>query len=190
MQGDPGTVASDGAQMERVAAGDEVACRALVRQHLPGVFNLAFRMLGDHGLAEDVAQEAFIRLWKQSKHWQAKASVRTWLFRVTHNLAIDAIRRRGRHAERELPETLVAADRPGETVYGMEIGRQVGAAVQALPERQRTAITLVHFEGVAAGEAAAVMGVSVEALESLLARARRRLRETLAVLRDELDEAG
>jgi RNA polymerase sigma-70 factor (ECF subfamily) len=175
--------------MESVAAGDPHVCRALVQRHLAGVYNLAYRMLGDHGLAEDVAQESFLRLWKQSKRWRPEASIRTWLFRVTHNLAIDELRRRNRHPAVELPETMAVPSNALAAVYRGEISAQIDHALQTLPERQRTAFALVHQEGFGGSEAAAIMGISIEALESLLARARRRLRESLAVFRDGFGEA-
>src|SRR5689334_20304146 len=85
---------SDAALMRRVAAGDSAATRLVVTRHLPQVLALARRMLNDAAEAEDVAQEAMLRLWQASTRWHEDAPVAAWLYRVAHNLAIDRIRRR------------------------------------------------------------------------------------------------
>jgi RNA polymerase sigma-70 factor (ECF subfamily) len=186
-----GDVVSDGALMRRVAAGDEVACRQLVDRHLRGMVGLAYRMLDDRAAAEDVAQECFLRLWQQSRCWRAEARVATWLYRVAHNLCVDQLRRRRRHRAdplAEVAEVADPADGPLEISQRAELAARVDAAIRALPERQRTAITLVHHQEVGNIAAAEIMGTSVEALESLLARGRRTLRERLRDLRG--DGAG
>ena len=85
---------SDAVLLERFAAGDQSAARALSDQLLPGALRQAYRMLGDQAEAEDVAQDAMLRLWKQATDWRAgEARVSTWLYRVVHNLCIDRIRK-------------------------------------------------------------------------------------------------
>lgn len=181
-----GDVESDALLMQRVAAGDNRACRDLAAAHLARLVALAGRMLGERAAAEDVAQEAFFRLWRQAGRWQAKARIGTWLYRVAHNLCIDRLRAQGKLSDREVPDRPDPAPGPFAARHQSQVAARVEAALAGLPERQRTALALVHFEEVGNSEAAEIMGVSVEALESLLARGRRRLRQDLAGERDEL----
>ena len=171
----------DLALVRRAGAGDQAACAALVDRHLTRVLALAARLLGDRAAAEDVAQEAFLRVWRHAGSWRAgEARFATWLHRVTVNLCQDRRRRR-----REAPlET--AADPPSPepgpeaALQRRAVAARVEAALAALPERQRTALVLCHYQELSNAEAAQLLGVTVEALESLLARGRRRLREILA----------
>jgi RNA polymerase sigma-70 factor (ECF subfamily) len=156
---------SDDQLLARVAVDDPAATRAMVARKLPRLLSLAGRMLGDAVEAEDVAQEVFLRIWKQASRWRpGEARFDTWLHRVALNLCYDRLRRRRELAFADPPDT----------------GRRVGAALQSLPDRQREAIVLCHYQELGNIEAAAVMGVSVEALESLLGRGRRALRVALA----------
>lgn len=172
-------IEKDAALMQKVADGNASASRIVADLYLNGSYRLAMRILGDNGLAEDMAQEAFIRLWKQAPKWQAKAQIRTWLHRVTHNLCVDYLRKQKRYSDDEMPD--LEDPRPGvlEVKAQQQIGDRVMDALQQLPTRQRIAISLVHFEECGNIEAAAIMEISVEALESLLARGRRTLKETL-----------
>lgn len=186
---------ADGRLMDRVAAGDAAACRLIAQQHLSPVVALAARMLGDRAAAEDVAQEAFVRLWRQAGRWRAEARIATWLYRVAYNLCLDQLRRRGRDGAAALEDTaeVVAAipdpaPGPGAALDERETAALLDREIQALPERQRAALTLVHFRGLPGPEAASMLGISLDALESLLARARRRLRSRLADQRQALLE--
>ena len=156
--------------------------------HLPRLLTLAQRMLGDPVEAEDVAQEAFVRLWRQAGSWQPEARVGTWLYRVAHNLCIDQIRKQRRFSGDPVPELPDPGPGPSALRHSRELGQQVEAALAQLPERQRTAITLVHHQELSNIEAADIMGVSVEAMESLLSRGRRTLRQQLAGLKSDVKE--
>jgi RNA polymerase sigma-70 factor (ECF subfamily) len=175
----------------RVAQADHDACRQLVDRHLGRIVAFAARVLGDPDEAEDVAQEVFARLWTHARSWTpGRARFSTWLFRVALNLCRDRLARR-----RDVPfeEGFDPAD-PAASVAARfeenEMSRLVTRAVDTLPERQRTALALCHFQGLGNVEAATIMEVSVEALESLLARARRTLRERLRPLAPELLAGG
>ncbi len=170
--------------LARVAVGDPAAARALVARKLPRLLALAARMLGDSVEAQDVAQEAFVRIWKQAPKWQPGAArFDTWLHRVALNLCYDRLRRRREIAYAEPPERIDEGPAPDRGLEAADTGRRVGLALAALPDRQREAIVLCHYQELGNIEAAHLMGVSVEALESLLGRGRRALRAQLADLR-------
>ena len=170
----------EGVLVARVAAGDEAAYRALVSTHLAPLNRYARRMLGDRDEADDVTQEVFVRLWTDAHRYRPEAArLTTWLHRIAHNLCVDWQRRHGRVslAGDALPEG--EAPGPDSRLDGADRVRRVRDAVGALPERQRSALVLCHYQGLGNREAAEIVGVSVEALESLLARARRTLRRAL-----------
>lgn len=168
----------------RAAAGDAGAWQALVRRHLPAVTRCAAYMLGDAAEAEDVAQDAFVRLHRKLPSWQGgDEGLSSWLHRVAVNLSID--RRRGPARPSALAEVEEIAE-PAGLDGPLDRKRHVETALAGLPERQRAALVLVHYQGLSGREAAAALDITVEALESLLARARRTLRDTLAPVRADL----
>ena len=167
--------------VRRVGQGDPAAAQTLVSRKLPRILSLAQRMLGDAVEAEDVAQETMLKAWRQAPKWTpGKARFDTWLHRVALNLCYDRLRRR-----REIP-TDTPPDRPDEGpapdrgLLAAETGVRVTAALKRLPDRQREAIVLCHYQELSNIDAAALMEISVEALESLLSRGRRALRQALS----------
>jgi RNA polymerase sigma-70 factor (ECF subfamily) len=177
--------------MRRVAAGDAQAYRALSDRHLPAILRYATRMLRDRGEAEDVAQETFLRLWTHADRWRPKAKLSTWLHRIAHNLCIDRLRARKVARTQELAEERIARrSSPSGELARLQLGAELQDALDALPERQRAAIVLVHCQGMRGAEAAQILDVSAEAVESLLARGRRTMRETLGHLREDETEKG
>lgn len=167
--------------------GDRAAARALAERLAPLAFRVAQRMLHDPAEAEDVAQEAMLRLWRAAPGWQAGAAkVSTWLYRVVVNLSTDRLRRRRSRPLDAGPEP--EDGRPGADEGLIEADRAAAleAALQTLPERQREAVVLRHLEGLANPEIAEIMGVGVEAVESLTARGKRGLMQALAGRREEL----
>jgi RNA polymerase sigma-70 factor (ECF subfamily) len=181
---------ADAALMRSVGAGDAAACRLLVERHLRRIVTFAYRMLGDVGEAEDVAQETFLRLWVHARRWRPEARLGTWLHRVAHNLCIDRLRARREWPSDRLPDRADPSDGAVAARQRSQVAEALEAAIAALPERQRTAIMLVYYDEIRNVEAAEIMGVSVEALESLLARARRSLRRRLQDRRTDLMGEG
>lgn len=170
--------------VRRVGRGDPAAVQALVARKLPRLLALAQRMLNDPAEAEDVAQEAMLRAWKQAPRWvPGKARFDTWLHRVALNLCYDRLRRRRERPTETPPEQTYEGPAPDRGLEARDVGRRVDAALAALPDRQREAVVLCHHQGLGNIEAAAAMEISVEALESLLSRGRRALRTVLADIR-------
>lgn len=178
----------DAALLARYAGGDEAAARLLTVQLSPRVFGHAFRVLGDGAEAEDVTQDALMRLWKIAPQWRTgEAKVSTWLYRVVANLCTDRLRkRRGGVPLEDIAE-------PADPAESAEAKLQRGAredalqtALDALPERQRQAVVLRHIEGLANPEIAEILDIGVEAVESLTARGKRALVALLAGQREAL----
>ncbi|WP_292083418.1 MULTISPECIES: RNA polymerase sigma factor [unclassified Brevundimonas] len=167
--------------VRRVGQGDPAAIQAMVARKLPRMLTLAQRMLGDAAEAEDVAQEAMLRAWRQAPRWTpGQAKFDTWLHRVGLNLCYDRLRRRREIATDTPPDRPDDGPAPDRGLLALETGARVEAALAKLPERQREAIVLCHYQELGNIEAAGLMNVSVEALESLLSRGRRALRTALA----------
>ena len=178
----------DAELVRSAGAGDARAAEALVRRHLPKMVGVARRMLNDGAEAEDVAQEVFLRVWREAPRWKpGQAKFETWMHRVALNLCYDRLRRR---RERPDPDAglMVADTRPlaSEEWLARQRAARVNAALAQLPERQRAAIALVHFDEMSNIAAAEILEISVEALESLLARGRRALKAALADVAQDL----
>lgn len=182
---------SDEALLVLYANGDPGAARALTLRLTPRVLGFAARMLSDRTEAEDVAQEAMLRLWRMAPDWQqGEARVATWLYRVASNLCLDRLRRsrpRGLGDMAEPEDTT-----PGVVARMIEADRVLAldAALATLPDRQRQAVVLRHIEGLSNPEIAAVMDIGVEAVESLVARGKKGLAALLSGRRAELGYEG
>ncbi len=172
-------VRRDMALLERVMGGDRISASALVARYAGPVHGLALRLLGSEAEAEDITQEVFLRLWQGAGSWRGEAPLGHWLLRTTRNLCIDRLRGRKNTIPVEDAGLVSREPDPFGRQQQRETGDLVRQAIMALPERQKTAITLVHHLDYSQKEAAGLMDISVEALESLLARGRRRLRERL-----------
>ena len=172
--------------MQQVAAGDRAAFARLMQRHIDRVHQFALRWLNHPADADDVAQECFLRMWQRADRFDPqRGSLQVWLLRLTRNLCIDRARASGRRPEghesatpvQELAATVPA---PDERLVRQRQLAELSDAIALLPERQRSALLLCRLQGRSQAEAAAVLGISTRALESLLSRARRSLRERLA----------
>jgi len=174
-------VSRDQVLMETVAAGDQTAFAILARAESPRLLRFA-RSLIAPAEAEEVVQEALLRLWQQAETWQPQGRVSTWLHQVAYRLCIDRLRRRRPSVGiEEVQDDLEdPAPAPDQRLLRVAEADAVRAAIAALPERQRVAILLCHFQELTQVEASRVMEIGEEAYESLLARGRRRLRLLLA----------
>ena len=174
------SIAGDDALMARVAGGDARAFENIVNREIDRALAVARRVVGNDAEAEDVAQEALLRLWGQAARWRpGQARIRTWLYRVSVNLSIDRLRQRRGELMAEPPEGSQPADQQ-QSIEQQELSRSMDGALQALPDRQRIALVLFHYEGASMTEVAEVLETSADAVESLLARGRRSLKKRLA----------
>jgi RNA polymerase sigma-70 factor (ECF subfamily) len=179
--------------MASIAAGDQLAFARLVERHLARTVGLATRIMNSRVDGEDIAQEAFSRVWSHAGRWRpigggGNAKFTTWLYRIVVNLAIDRKRRPTAVAIDDVEDPVDEADDAFTQIHQQQVSQAVAHAIAQLPERQRIALTLCFFEGMSNIDAGRIMGLSVGAVESLLVRARRALRVELTNVYDELVE--
>jgi len=178
---------SDGALLVLYANGDAQAARVLTQRLTPRVFGHAFRLLGDRAEAEDVTQEALLRLWRLAPEWrQGEAKPSTWLYRVVANLCLDRLRKKRGIGLDEIAEPVDESASAAENIQDATRMQALQTALLQLPDRQRQAVILRHIEGVGNVEIATIMEISAEAVESLTARGKRALTAALAGRREEL----
>ncbi len=179
--------------MHRVQGRDQAAFGRLLARHLSSIHRYLMRLTDSRADADELSQETFLRLWQRAGRYRpGTVKLTTWLHRIAHNLAVDELRRRhtrpgaspGPSGESDDGSTVAdtAADRvtdPEALALSREAGQRLHAAIGALPANQRAALLLCQVQGFSNREAAAILGVSVRSLESLVARARRSLRHTV-----------
>jgi RNA polymerase sigma-70 factor (ECF subfamily) len=170
---------SDEALMARVAGGDEQAFRALARRHVPRAVALARRILGNGADAEDVAQDAMLRVWTNAPRWKPLALFRTWLTRIVVNLCLDRKRKVPFAALEAAGDVIDPAPDAAAQHETRETERLVTLAITALPDRQRAAIVLTYREGLSNAQTAEILDTTVKAVETLLVRAKQSLRGAL-----------
>lgn len=182
---------SDSEIMARIAKGDTHAFNSLVKQHLPRAYALAYRTLMNSAEAEEVAQDAFTKIWVKAREYDgSRAAFATWLHRIVVNLCLDRIRQRKYHDGDDALATVADERDSAEILAGnREEADLVRDAVALLPEQQRLAVSLCYFEEYTNPEAAKMMGMHIKALEGLLVRARKTLRTKLEKLKEARDAA-
>ena len=184
---DPFSTRSDADLLAQYATGDRKASAELTKRLLPRVFNHAKRVLGDAAEAEDVAQEAMMRLWRVAPDWrQGEAQVSTWLYRVTANLCTDRLRKRRPVSLDDGPEPLAAERGVDSRILDRSRKDALQSALDQLPDRQRQCVLLRHIEGLGNAQIAEIMEISPRAVESLTARGKRALAALLEGQKDAL----
>ena len=176
--------------MDRVRKGDDSAFEELVSRHYRSVYNLVYRFLLDMADAEDVTQEVFLRVFRASKTYTAKAKFSTWLYTITKNLCFNELRKKRSVKifsidEEVLPEIPSAADDPAFEVEKKEIRSRVLEAVKALPENLRIAVLLLKYHGLSYEEVAEILGCTVNAVKLRIHRAKAFLAKSIGYLSEE-----
>jgi RNA polymerase sigma-70 factor (ECF subfamily) len=171
---------SDEALMARIAAGDRAAFRVLARRHAGSALALATHILGNRADAEDVAQEAMLRVWINAPRWKPLAKFRSWLARIVVNLCLDRRRRASWLGLEAAGDIADPAPGPEAQYESGETERRIAVAMARLAPRQRAAVALTYGEGLSNAQAADMLDTSVSAVETLLSRAKDSLRRALA----------
>lgn len=172
----------DNAMLWAIGRGDRRVFADLMAAHGSFALSLATRMTGNAADADEVVQEAFLRVWKMAPDWRpdSGARFRTWLYRVVLNLCLDRSRRAPFLPIEDVAEPEDPAPSELERLSGTEARQVVAELLAKLPERQRAALALCYLDDLTASQAAQIMGLSLSALEALLVRGRRGLRKGLA----------
>lgn len=171
---------SDEELMSEVAQGDLTAFEQLVTRHQGSVWRVAFRLLGDAHEAEDIAQEAFLRILLAAPRYRPTAAFRTYLHRITTRLCRDRHRRTGPSLGQDLDGRSSGAPSPEDFLADSQMRRAVQKALASLPIKQREAVVLRYYEGLSYDEISRITGASQKAVERLLARGRAALAELLS----------
>jgi RNA polymerase sigma-70 factor (ECF subfamily) len=167
--------------IEQAQHGDRNAFGELVRRYYPGVVQVVFRLCGDAGLAEDMAQEAFLRAWINLPSFHPQSSLRNWFYRIAANATLDVLRRRpeetlGDESARMLPDQAAG---PETALIEKERVALLQQSMQSLPEAARSVLVLREYGGLSYQEIASVLDVPVGTVMSRLNYARNRLRKLL-----------
>ncbi len=173
---------SDDILLQEIAAGNAEAFSILVHRHSDRFYGLAWRLTSNNQEAEDVVQDAFLKLWSAPEAFDSSKGVKftTWFYRVVSNVAIDRIRKRKRFwVTDDFDSHASQTQGAEESLVDREQQFLLEQAIQRLPEKQRLALNLCFYEGVSNKEAAEIMGVGVKAIESLLMRAKAKLKDML-----------
>jgi RNA polymerase sigma-70 factor, ECF subfamily len=177
---------SDADLLAAAARRDAKAFGRLVSRYHGLVYRVVWRMTNGHSDSEDIAQEAFLKLWNNPAQVREASALKGWLMRVAHNLAMDRFRQKPPTTLDDAPDVVDARPAQDGQLVRNWASTRLEQAIANLPERQRLALTLAHFEQLPQAEAAAAMDLSVDAFESLLARARRALKQNLSGDRQDL----
>ena len=183
---------SDENLMTRVKNGDALAFSILMDRYKQAVVNLVVYTVGDNIDSEDIAQQVFIRVYRNAATYEVRSKFTTWLFTITKNLALNEIRRRKRHPTdsldvveqeedytktKQYPDTKAVP--PDDSMMNDEMQKCLKAVLEALPERQRLALLMFQEQGLSYEEISEVLEISLASTKSLIFRARDALKKTL-----------
>lgn len=172
----------DYAVLRRVARGDQAALAELIRRHQGRLYQVAYRLLKDPLEAEDALQEVFLKVYEHAHRFEPQATVSAWLHRITANHCLNLLRRR--HPQESLdqegaPSPADPGATPLQNLEEQELSRRLEQLLDALPENQRRALVLKRFAGLSYQEIGEEMGLSPQAVDGLLKRARQTLKNAL-----------
>jgi RNA polymerase sigma-70 factor, ECF subfamily len=179
---------SDEQLLAQINGGDLAAFESLAVRYQKSALRVARRFVGDEHEAEDMAQEAFLQIYRNAHQFRSDATFKTWFFRILTNLCLNQLKKKGPEYFDNPPVEIEAGDDPARAFERREQRRAIFRAVLELPPKQRMAFILCSFEELSYAEAAHCLGISVKAVESLLVRARRTLREELSALRKNISD--
>jgi RNA polymerase sigma-70 factor (family 1) len=177
-------------------SGDNEAFKKLVEMYREKVFNTAIGMVQDHGMAEDITQDTFVTVYKSILSFNEKSSLSTWIYRITVNKCLDHLRAKNRKKRMGLLSQLFSSEsgemlhekpdfeHPGIQLERKENARYLFAAIETLPDTQKTVFVLAHIEELSQKDIAEIMNLSIKAVESLLQRAKANLRKKLGHIYD------
>ncbi len=164
---------SDAELIRRIAEGDEKAFDELYDRYSRSIYGLAFNYTGNSDDAQELTQEVFVKLWRNAGRFKGRSSVRTWIFRIAVNVAIDHFRHKGSVEYVELPEEIEGAEKDSLKLIALR------EALLKLSPRERMALLLISGEARSYRETSRIMGCSVKAVEALVRRAKLKIREIL-----------
>jgi RNA polymerase sigma-70 factor (ECF subfamily) len=160
--------------------GDRQAFGELVRQHRAGVINVVYRMCGDVALAEEAAQEAFLRAWQNLGRYNPRFAFRSWVYRIALNVAVDALRRERPTTDLEAEPFMAEGDGPEAALVRKQEAEQLRQAVLELPPASRAVLVLREYEGLSYQEIADAQDIPIGTVMSRLNYARGQLRKALS----------
>ena len=176
--------------MNSIAQGDRTVFNHVVKLYLTDMYHFAYSIMKSASKAEDVVQEACLRLWSKATKWKPTGSLKSWILRIVHNLCIDELRKQNREISLDSSILTIADTAPSQlqTHATQQSSKAVNVALFSVPIRQRMALTLVYYHGYSNIELAFIMQLSVDAVESLLARGRSKMKELLSDAKEGLLE--
>ncbi len=178
--GGDASLMSDAELMQGVAGGDRDAFAALIERHQQNVHHLAYRFVGRADVADDLAQDAWLRVYRAAGTYQATAAFTTWLYRLVLNLARDWAKSQARRSAAPLPESVAGENAAAVQAERRELIDAIQDAILSLPENQRQAVVLHRYSRLSHREIAQIMEKTESAVESYLVRAYASLRSLLA----------
>jgi len=170
----------DGQLVAMTLGGNAESFATLVERYDRAVYHLAYRTLHDVEEARDAAQEAFFKAYRSLRTFKPGSKFSTWIFAITYHACCDRLNRRKRYSNEEMPERADPGIGPEAQAIALDEARRLRAAIEALPEKYRTVITLYHLQGQQYEEIAQVLGLPMGTVKTHLFRAKEQLRKLLS----------
>lgn len=167
--------------MKLITRGDRNAFSKVVNLYMLDMHRFAYSILGDQFKSEDIVQETCLRLWNKADTWNPSGNLKSWLLRIVHNLCMDELRKQKNETPLDITNFIIPDTSPSpiQVYSNKQQSHIMNRLLFSLPQRQRIALILVYYHGYKNKEAAQIMDISIEAIESLLARGRKKLKTSL-----------